>query len=118
MCADAPFATSPTSKWAAAHAAALKAGGKLLALVFPLRPQGNDSQDGPPVRSGPRFLPAGPSVTMECTTDSPLLLQYFVTPQQFESLLSDDFVLEYLGDPLEQAPHKAGKEKIMIWRRK
>jgi hypothetical protein len=44
------------SKWAAAHAIALKTGGKLLMLVFPLRPAGNDSQDGPPVSDISLFI--------------------------------------------------------------
>ena len=44
--------------------------------------------------------------------------QYFVTPDLIKGLLSKDFDLEYLGDPLETSPDRAGKEKIMIWRRK
>lgn len=46
------------------------------------------------------------------------ILQYFVTPEQLKELLTEDFELEYLGDPLESEPSKIGSEKIMIWRRK
>lgn len=82
-------------------------------LVFPLRPPGNDSQDGPPVS-----VRSSKVIGESRLRGAHAHTQYFVTPDLIKGLLSDDFDLEHLGDPLETSPDRAGKEKIMIWRRK
>lgn len=83
------------AKWANANAAAIKSGGILLCLVYPLKPVGDEASQAPDV--GPPFL---------------------VAPEMYKALLQDRFTLEFEGVPPVLTEHNKGRQMVMVWRRK
>ena len=84
------------NQWAQSHAAALKQGGLLFCVFYPLWPA-SSQEPAPGPNVGPPFI---------------------VRKEKYTELLQSQFKLEFEGVPPNLPEHAQGRQEIMIWRKK